>query len=223
MKFKGVIFDLDGTLVNSLEDLADSTNSVLSGFNYPVHELGSYKSFIGNGIRNIVRLALPESDRDELTVAKCYDLMKEVYSNRCVNKTKPYDGIIDLLKELRSRNMKLSVLSNKTDELVRKIIQILMPGYFDIIVGLSTEAQRKPNPVGALLISEKLRIPPENIVYLGDTGIDMQTAKNAGMYGVGALWGFSNGENLLNNGAKYILDHPMDLLTFLYHSSHRDY
>jgi phosphoglycolate phosphatase len=98
-----------------------------------------------------------------------------------------------------------------------------MPGYFDIIMGLSTEAHRKPNPVGALQISEKLGIPPENIVYLGDTGIDMQTAKNAGMYGVGALWGFSTGENLLNNGAKCILDHPMDLLNILCHSSHRDF
>ena len=215
MNFKGVIFDLDGTLVNSLEDLADSMNSVLLNFNFPIHEVNTYKSFIGEGVRNLVRVALPESNRDEQTIAECYNLMMEVYNNNCTNKTKPYDGIIDLLNELKSRNMKLSVFSNKANGFTKKIVQTLMPNYFDVIMGLSTEAHKKPNPLGALQISEKLRIRPENLIYIGDTSIDMQTAKNAGMYGVGALWGFRTREELIVSGAKYILDYPMDLLNIL--------
>ena len=215
MSFKGVIFDLDGTLVNSLEDLADSMNSVLLNFNFPVHAFNTYKSFIGEGIRNLVRVALPESNRDEQTVAECYNLMMEVYNHNCINKTKPYEGIIDLLNELKSRNMKLSVFSNKADEFTKKIVQTLMPNYFDVIMGLSTEGHKKPNPLGALQISEKLGIRPENLIYMGDTSIDMQTAKNAGMYGVGALWGFRTREELIASGAKYILDDPMDLLNIL--------
>ncbi len=215
MNFKGAIFDLDGTLVNSLEDLADSMNSVLLNFSFPIHESNTYKSFIGEGIRNLIRVALPKSNRDEQTVAECYNLMMEVYNNNCTNKTKPYDGIIELLNELKSRNMKLSVFSNKADEFTKKIVQKLMPNYFDVIMGLSTEAQRKPNPLGVLQIGEKLGIRPENLLYMGDTGIDMQTAKNAGMYGVGVLWGFRTKEELIANGAKYILDYPMDLVNIL--------
>lgn len=215
MKFEGVIFDLDGTLVNSLEDIADSMNSVLMDFNYPAHEVESYKSFIGKGIQNLVRVSLPESNRDEITVTKCSNLMMETYKKNCLNKTKLYDGIIDLLNQLKSRNMKLGVFSNKADELTKKIVQELMPNYFDIVMGLSTEAHKKPNPVGALHISEKLNIPPENMLYIGDTDIDMQTANNSGMYGIGVLWGFRTKEELIASGAKYVLNYPMDLLDIL--------
>jgi len=215
MNFKGVIFDLDGTLVNSLEDLADSMNSVLLKFKYPVHDLNTYKALIGNGIRNLVRDALPGSNRDEKTIAGCYNLMMKVYENNCVNKTKPYDGVMDLLSELKLRKMTLSVFSNKADEFTKKIVQALMPNYFDIISGLWTEKHKKPNPFGALQISEKLAIRPESMVYLGDTSVDMQTAKNAGMYGVGALWGFRTREELIAGGAKRIIDNPIDLLNFL--------
>jgi len=215
MNFEGVIFDLDGTLVNSLEDLADSMNSVLLKFAYPVHELTAYKTFIGNGIRNLVSVALPLSKRDERTITTCYNMMMEVYRNNCVNKTKPYAGIVDLLNELRSRDMKLSVFSNKADEFTKKIVQTLMPAYFDVIMGLSTESHKKPNPAGALQISGDLEIHPENMIYIGDTNIDMQTANNAGMYAVGALWGFRSREELTASGAKYILAHPMDLVHIL--------
>jgi phosphoglycolate phosphatase len=215
MKFKGVIFDLDGTLINSLEDLADSMNTVLSGSNYPVHNINTYKSFIGNGIRNLVRVALPESGRDEQTIAECYSRMMEIYNNNCMNKTRPYNGIIDLLNKLKARNIRLCVFSNKADEFTKKIVQALMPGYFDIIMGLSTEAHKKPNPFGAIQISRKLGISPEDFIYAGDTGIDMETAQNAGMAGVGVLWGFRTREELLNNGAKYLIDHPADLLNIL--------
>lgn len=215
MNFKGIIFDLDGTLVNSLEDLADAMNNVLSKFNYPTHDLNAYKFFIGNGILNLVRAALPETNRDKQTIAECFNLMNEIYNNNCTNKTKPYNGIIDLLNEVKSRNMKLAVFSNKADKFTKKIVQSLIPGYFDEVVGLSSEAQKKPNPSGALEISKKLEILPENMMYIGDTGIDMQTANNAGMYAVGVLWGFRTKEELINNGAKHIISHPTEVFNIL--------
>jgi haloacid dehalogenase superfamily, subfamily IA, variant 1 with third motif having Dx(3-4)D or Dx(3-4)E len=215
MNFKGIIFDLDGTLVNSLEDLADSMNIVLGKFNYPVHGLAAYKIFIGNGILNLVRAALPEANRDEQTVAVCHDLMMEAYRNNCTRKTKPYDGIIPLLNELQLRGIKLGVFSNKADEFTKKIVQALMPGYFDEIIGLTSEAYKKPNPSGALQISKTTGILPENMAYVGDTNVDMQTASNAGMYGIGALWGFRTKEELIGSGAKGIIAHPAELLNII--------
>jgi len=216
MHFKGVIFDLDGTLVDSLEDLADSMNSILQKFNFPIHVHSAYKYFIGNGIRNLVFKSLPEANRDEATINECFNLMIEVYRNNAVNKTKPYDGINELLDELVSRKMKLAVFSNKADEFTKNIILTLLPKWnFEAIVGLSTEAHKKPNPFVALQISEKLRIRPEDMIYVGDSGTDMQTANNAGMYAVGALWGFCSKEELTANGAKYLIDNPMELIKIL--------
>ena len=215
MRFKAIIFDLDGTLVNSLEDLADSMNLVLISLNFPVHDLMAYRDFIGNGIRNLVRLGLPEMNRDEQTLTKSYNLMIDIYKHKCTNKTKVYNGIIELLNILKSHNIKLGVLSNKADEYTKTIVQTLIPGYFDKILGLKAEKYKKPNPTIALEISKSFEILPENMIYVGDTGIDMQTSNNAGMYPVGALWGFRSREDLLNNGAKYLIDSPLDLLNIL--------
>jgi phosphoglycolate phosphatase len=215
MDAEGAIFDLDGTLVNSLDDLADSMNHVLLKFNYPAHEASTYMSFVGNGIRNLVHVALPESARDEQTVSACHDLMMETYAANCIHKTKPYEGITDLLSALKSFNMRLAVLSNKTDTLTKIIVQSLLPGYFDVVMGLSTEAHKKPDPFGALQISNILGIRCNSIIFTGDSGIDMQTAVNAGMHGVGVLWGFRTREELRNNGAEHIIEHPLDLLAIL--------
>ena len=213
MNFKGVIFDLDGTLVNSLEDLADAMNIVLHNFNFPTHELQAYKYFVGNGIRDLVCKALPEENKDKDLIDSCYNSMIEEYSNNCINKTKPYDGITALLDELVSRNMKMAVFSNKADVFTKKIVLTLLPDWnFEAIIGLSTQAHKKPNPLGALQISEKLGISPVDIVYVGDSGIDMQTANNAGMCAVGALWGFRTAEELTSNGAKYLINQPLDLM-----------
>lgn len=215
MNFKGAIFDLDGTLVDSLEDLADSMNKVLLDNNLPTHSLTTYKSFIGKGILNLVRVSLPETIQDEKTIMSYYNQMIEVYSDNCTVKTRPYDGIIDLIKELKEREVKLAVFSNKADEFTKKIVQTLMPDYFDMIVGLTIEAHKKPDPTGALKISEYFNIKPENIIYIGDTDVDMQTAQNANMYSVGALWGFRTKEELMDSGAKNVIVHPMDLIKLL--------
>ncbi|MDL2238750.1 HAD family hydrolase [Bacteroidales bacterium OttesenSCG-928-K03] len=212
---RGIIFDLDGTLVNSIEDLASSMNKVLETRNYPTHSLADYKIFVGRGILSLVRTALPETAKDEETVKSCYKQMVEIYRNNCIVKTAPYDGIIEMLNELKSRKIKLSVFSNKADELTKKIVDTLMPGYFEFVVGLTDEALKKPNPTVALQISEKMKINPENILYVGDTGVDMQTAINANMYPIGVLWGFRTKDELIENGAKTLLEHPMDLIKIL--------
>lgn len=215
MPFKAIIFDLDGTLVNSLEDIADSMNYALQNFNFPTHKLEAYKYFVGNGIKNLVHVTLPESNRDEQTVNQCFKLMSEIYDKNCMNKTKPYDGIIELLDELKSRKLKLNVFSNKTDEFTKKVVQILMPNYFEYVEGLTNEAYKKPNPHIALQIAEQINVKPENIIYVGDTSTDMQTANNAGMYAVGALWGFRTKVELITNGAKLVIEHPQELLNLL--------
>jgi phosphoglycolate phosphatase len=215
MKFEGVIFDLDGTLINSLDDLADSMNGVLRNAGFPTHEVEAYKYFVGNGIRNLVRKTLPETVRDEENVAKYFKQMTDTYGKNCLVKSKPYDGIVKLLGELKSRNLKLAVLSNKVDELTQKIISTLLPDFFDAVAGVTNEELRKPNPSGAMKISKQLGICPENFLYIGDTGTDMQTANNAGMYAIGVLWGFRTEAELIANGARRIIETPPELLTLL--------
>jgi phosphoglycolate phosphatase len=215
MKFKGIIFDLDGTLVNSLEDIADAMNTVLQGLNFPTHSYDAYQYFIGSGLRNLVTKALPATHHDETQIDNCYHLMVEVYSDICTRKTKAYDGIFELLDELKSRNIKLSVFSNKADDLTKEITAALFPDYFNPIVGLTTESLKKPNPFKTVEISKNFGLKAEEIIFIGDSGIDMQTATNANMYAVGVSWGYRPEEELLSNGAKYVLNQPADLIAIL--------
>ncbi len=216
MNFNGVIFDLDGTLVNSLEDLADSMNTVLRNNHFPEHTTEAYNYFIGSGIRNLVSRTLPEPHKDEQTIAKCFAEMVEIYRENCMNKTRPYDGIPALLDELIKYGLKLAVLSNKADELTKRIVPVLLPGReFSAVMGLSNEATKKPNPAGALQISRQMNIAPDKMLYIGDSGVDMQTANNAGMYAAGACWGFRSREELMKNGARILLEHPSDLIRIL--------
>jgi len=214
MIYKGIIFDLDGTLVNSLEDLADSMNSVLKSYDYPIHSYEAYKNFIGSGIKSLVSKALPEASVNEELIETCFNSMIEIYRVNCTHKTKPYNGIIELLDQLISRNIKLGVLSNKSDEFTKKIVASIFPDYFEYVVGLSTKTPKKPNPFGALEISKNLGLKPEQLIFVGDTEIDMETANNAKMFSVGVLWGFRSKEKLISAGAKMVISNPLDLLQF---------
>ncbi|WP_029596583.1 HAD family hydrolase [Flavobacterium sp. ACAM 123] len=215
MKFKAVIFDLDGTLINSLEDIADSMNTVLKTKNYPTHNYEAYNYFIGSGIRNLVAKALPDGHSNEHEIERCFEALMSVYRGNCIHKTIPYEGIIKLLDNLIDRQLKLCVLSNKSDALTKKIVSELFPGYFESVIGLTTEELKKPNPFTAVLIGKGLGFTPQEIMYIGDSGVDMQTANNAAMYPVGVSWGYRPKEELLADGAKHILDHPLDLIELL--------
>ena len=216
MKYKAVLFDLDGTLLNTLQDLADSVNSVLSSSGFPEHGLEAYKYFVGDGIEELAHRALPEKHRDKATLAKCITAIREEYRKRWANNTRPYQGIPELLDALTARNIKLVILSNKPDDSTKATVSKLLSKWqFDIIMGASPSVPKKPNPKAALEIVQRLNIPANEFLYLGDSGIDMKTASAAGMYPVGALWGFRTAEELTANGAKALIRDPADLLALL--------
>ena len=214
--FKGVIFDLDGTLVNSLEDITNAINVVLKQHGFPTHSVAACQSFIGHGLRDLVVKSLPKEYQNEEWVNRCFDKIIEVYSDNCTVKTKMYDGISDLLDALTARGLKMAVFSNKADELTKKVVQAVMPKWnFEIVAGLKVEALKKPNPSVALEISEKTAIPVEDFIFVGDTDVDMLTAKSAGMHPIGVVWGYRTKEELTASGAKFILETPLDLIKVL--------
>mgnify|MGYP000885794739 CR=1 FL=1 len=216
MKFKAVIFDLDGTLLNTLEDLANSMNAVLSKLGLPLHNTEKYKYFVGTGLRNLVRKALPEEKQDDVTVDSCLAAMREEYSRRWADKTRPYDGIPELLDELTKRNIKMSILSNKAHEFTELIVdKFLSKWRFEAVFGERPSVPKKPDPTAALEIARLLAVPPGEFLYLGDSGTDMKTANEAGMYAVGVLWGFRKEEELTANGARAVISKPADLIGLL--------
>jgi phosphoglycolate phosphatase len=215
MKFKGIIFDLDGTLVNSLEDISDAMNVVLTSLNHPTHTYDTYQYFIGSGLRNLVSKALPALNNTDEQIETCFESMVDEYRKICTLKTKPYEGIIGLLDNLVSQNIKLAVFSNKADELTKKITAEIFPDYFENAVGLSSEVLKKPNPFEALEISKGWNLKPEEILFVGDSDIDMQTAINANMFPVGVSWGYRTEKELISSGAKTVINIPLDLIEIL--------
>lgn len=215
MGFKGAIFDLDGTLIDSIEDIADSMNSVLRENGFPEHDLKSYKIFVGNGIKTLVRRALPKDSAEE-AIERCYTAMMSRYERFCDVKSAPYKGIPELLSHFHDRGVQMAVLSNKADRITKRVIATLLPGTpFVNVEGLTDEATKKPNPANALKICDNMGVRPEEIIYLGDTGIDMETAKRAGFYAVGVLWGFRGKDELISNGADILITAPDELLKLL--------
>jgi phosphoglycolate phosphatase len=216
MQYHAIIFDLDGTLVDSIEDLADSLNKVLENNNLPTHHIDTYKRLVGSGIKKLVQDALPQEHRNTALQQECTQAMFDIYQANCMNKTKPYAGITELLDALDKRQIRYAVLSNKADEFSKKIVASLFPQRnFAFVVGVTDEASKKPNPQNALKMSKEFGHHPEEIVFVGDSGIDMQTANNAGMCAIGALWGFKSKEELKQNKANHTIEHPIDLLKVL--------
>jgi len=216
VNFKAVLFDLDGTLLDTLEDIARSMNAVLTNAGFPAHPVEEYRGFIGEGIANLVRRALPERCADERTVQQHVSAMLDEYSRRWADNTKPYPEIPELLQALTMRKIKMAVLSNKMDSFTRDMVKTLLADWqFEEVLGAQPSIPRKPDPAGALLISRQCGVRPEEFLYLGDSNTDMQTAVNAGMYPVGALWGFQEAEQLLAAGAQTLIEKPLELLTLL--------
>ncbi|NLY76375.1 MAG: HAD family hydrolase [Firmicutes bacterium] len=215
MKYTAIIFDLDGTLLNTLEDLADSVNAVLQQNGFSVHDLEMYKYFIGDGIANLVRRALPPG-ADNAIISKLINSVKEEYNRRWARKTKPYPGIPELLRELQTLKIPVAILTNKPDSAAQNVVRHFFPdSRFEIIQGAIPSLPLKPDPSGALAIAAAMKIAPDQFLYLGDTGTDMQTAVAAGMHPVGVLWGFRTGAELLQNGAELLLEKPVQLLDIL--------
>lgn len=217
MSYGAVVFDLDGTLIDSLEDLADAVNKALAISGFPARATGCYKYFIGKGPKVMVSRALPEDKRnDDAVVEKCLDDFNRIYSCSFNVKTTLYDGIPDLLNEISDRGLKKAILTNKPHVFTEKYVEDLLADWnFEVVIGQRDEIPRKPDPSGALRISRELGIESSRMVYLGDSGVDMLTAVGAGMLPVGVLWGFRTGDELRENGAEHLIETPMDLLSII--------
>ena len=217
LKFQAVLFDLDGTLLDTLEDLADSMNTVLEEQHFPVHPVDAYRYFVGDGMKELARRVLPAAKRDDAMVAINVELMSAEYAKRWNRKTKPYPGMEEALDKLTADGIRMAVLSNKPDAFTKKMIPALLPRWdFSPVIGARPGVPVKPDPQAALEIAGLLQLSPSRIMYVGDTAIDMKTANAAGMYAVGVAWGFRTIDELRQNGAKAIVHEPGELLDLLY-------
>ncbi|MCK4623702.1 MAG: HAD family hydrolase [Phycisphaerae bacterium] len=216
MNYQAVLFDLDGTLLDTIDDLADSMNAALERLGCPGHGVDEYRLFVGDGVDTFARRVLPEDRQDEPIVARCVELLQAEYANRWNVKTRPYDGVAEMLNGLAARGLAMAVLSNKPDDSTKLCVANLLPDWrFDMVQGVADGFTPKPDPAGALKIAETIGIAPGEFLYLGDTNTDMQTATAAGMYPVGATWGFRPADELSANGAKTLINHPTDLLKLI--------
>ena len=214
MKYNAVIFDLDGTLLNSLEDIRDSVNEILNRYHYPKRSLEQIRSFVGNGAINLIRRALPEGT-DEQEVEKCLREYSSYYYGHSRIKTCPYNGIISVLEQLRERDLKLGVVSNKDEATVKDLCESYFPGLISVAVGDSQGYQKKPAPDNIMRAISQLQANKETTLYVGDSEVDIETARNCALDSVLVSWGFREREVLLQRGAKIIIDYPQELLQVL--------
>jgi phosphoglycolate phosphatase len=216
MKHKAIIFDLDGTLLDTLEDIADSVNQVLASQGFSQHPVDQYRMFIGNGSKTLVTRALPPEHRNENIIEDSLLAFFKAYDEYFDKKTVVYEGVCELLDELTRQNIKIAVLSNKRHDLTVKCVKHFFGKWrFDAVFGLRPSVPKKPHPAGALEIASILSLNPNKFLYLGDSGTDMETALAAGMLPVGALWGLRSREELMISGAKTLIDHPLEILALL--------
>ncbi len=216
MSTNAVLFDLDGTLLDSLADIATSMNLVLSERGLATHPLADYRAFVGDGVSLLVRRALPPGQRDDATAGACVARMREIYGGRAACTTRPYEGIPELLDGLEARGIRKAVLSNKPHELAVSLVATLLGRWaFDPVYGERPGVARKPDPGGALEVAARLGAAPATILYVGDTPIDIATARAAGMRALGATWGFRGEAELREAGAYALARSPVDVLAYL--------
>ncbi len=216
LTYEAVVFDLDGTLLNTLEDLASSVNRVLGARGFPEHPVDAYRYFVGSGTYSLVRAALPEEEPADSLVTSCLAEFMTDYSENWKVKTHLYDGIAELLDGLAKRSVRTAILSNKPHEFTLLCVREFMPQWdFEIILGQRDGVPRKPDPAGALEIADRLGLEPGQILFVGDSSVDMDTAVNAGMFPVGVLWGFRGKDELIEHGAAATVENPAQLLDII--------
>jgi len=216
VSFDAVLFDLDGTLLDTLEDIADAANRVLARNHYPTHPVVAYRYFVGEGARTLVRRVLPEKARSDDAIDRLYEEFRGEYTRNWNVKTRPYDGVPEMLDGLVESGLKIAVLSNKPDDFTRMCVAELLTAWtFDAVLGHHDGIPPKPDPTGARQIAVELGVKPARILYAGDSSIDMATAVAAGMFPVGVLWGFRPREELEASGARAIIENPGQLLALV--------
>ena len=217
MIYRAAIFDMDGTLVDTLEDLADSVNEMLAIYNFPLRTIEEVRKFVGNGARKLLERALPaEKSSDKNFVADALEIYNKCYSHNLLNKSKPYAGIMELLTELQDKKIPLGICTNKQNFAAQIIAEkILSPIKFQKVFGDEPGQPRKPDPTRALEIAKSFGVLPEEVAYFGDTYVDMKTAVNAGFLPVGVTWGFRPESELRETGAKIIVHRPEEILQLI--------
>lgn len=213
---KAVIFDLDGTLLNTLDDLADSTNYALSKFGYPTRTIDEVRQFVGNGVAKLIERAIPEG-KNNPNFEKCLAIFKENYAQNMYNKTAPYNGILEMLSNLKSKGIKIAVVSNKFDLAVKELCKKYFEGFIDFAAG-ENEAQgikKKPAPDTVISVLNEFNFSSEDAVYVGDSDVDIMTAKNSKMPCISVTWGFRDEKFLLENGATILINAPSEIYNHL--------
>lgn len=209
--FDTVIFDLDGTLLNTLDDLADSVNYTMKQYGFPERTVEEVRCFVGNGVGRLIELSIPEGLKNP-QYAKCLEDFRRHYAENMQNKTSAYEEVGEMLEELKKKGFKLAIVSNKFDKAVKGLNRIYFEDYVKVAIGESENVRRKPAPDSVFKALEKLGTSADKAIYVGDSEVDVQTAKNAGIPCVGVTWGFRSRGVLEQEGAEYIIDRPWELL-----------
>lgn len=211
MPIQAVIFDLDGTLLNTLDDLADAGNRVLAALEYPQHPTEAFRRFVGSGAHILCKRMLPEEHRSESEVNLAHSIFDREYKEHMFDKTAPYPGIPALLEDLRRRNLLLGIVSNKPDVYVQPIAERYFPEIFSAVAG-PQNGQLKPDPSGVIAVLRKFSVLPQDTLYVGDSDVDMETARNAKVHSCGVLWGFRDRQELASAGANHLVSDPSGIL-----------
>lgn len=214
MKYELAIFDMDGTILNTLDDLADSLNYSLSQSGYPERTLTEVRNFVGNGIKKLIERGMP-ADASQNELQQAYECFNGYYKEHCHDKTKPYDGITKMLKKLREHGIKTAVVSNKADFAVRLLCTQYFEGLFDTAAGEKSGVRKKPAPDSVNTVLSELGISREKAVYIGDSDVDVMTAVNSKMNCICVDWGFRDRDFLIKNGADTIVSTTDQLLEYL--------
>lgn len=209
MPYKAAIFDLDGTLIDSLRDIAESMNRSLETMGHPIHDVDAYRYFVGDGIHQLALRALPESHRNDEQVEQFLTGYQDDYFENWNIHTRPYHGIIELLERLTDAGIPMSVLSNKPDGVTKECTEHFFPKMnFMVVAGQKDSVPRKPDPTAALSIAEAMNVEPEACAFIGDTATDMKTAVASGMFPAAVTWGFRQEDELIEHGARLIAHKP---------------
>lgn len=211
---KAVIFDLDGTLLDTIEDLRESTNYALAKCGYPIRSIEDIRNFVGNGVEKLIERAIPNGKNNN-DFEDCLSLMKKYYSINNTKYTSPYEGVISLLQELKSKGIKVAIVSNKFDSAVKVLCNKYFEGLFDIAFGENESCRKKPYSDMIIKVLTQFKIAKNEAILVGDSEVDIQTAKNSGLECISVLWGYKNKQFLLENGAKNLISTPIELLKFI--------
>ena len=209
-EYKAYIFDLDGTLLDTLEDLADAVNYAMRKNGFPERSLSEVRSFVGDGMRLLVKRSSPEGIEDAL-LEQAFADFRDYYSVHYMDKTKPYPGIEAMLRALKAQGKRLCVISNKVDYAVKLLMDQFFPGFFETVLGEREGIRRKPAPDSLLAVMEELGLSKEECVYIGDSDTDILTAKNAGIDPISVSWGFRTEDFLKSHGAEKVALSPWDI------------